>query len=214
MIRLSWTLTEKTPSYGNGESLSIENVKCMHQGDSCNTVKLSFSNHLGTHMDFPFHFDPKGKTLNDYEDNFFYFKNVLFETIEKKDSELISSQDLQKIKPDPNCEILIIKSGWSANRDQERYMLTPPGVHENCAAYLRKHFPKLRVLGFDFISLSSFTNRTMGRQAHKAFLSHPQAICILEDMDLSSVKVINNLLISPLMIDQADGSPVTVWANI
>lgn len=214
MIRLSWTLNQMTPSYGNGESLCIQPMKCMTQGDSCNTSKLTLSNHLGTHMDFPFHFDPLGKTLSDYPDDFFFFQHVLLVTIEKKDSELITLDDLKKVPSNKNCEILIIKSSWSEKRHLQKYMMTPPGIHENCADYLRKNFPNLRVLGFDFISLSSFTNRTMGRLAHKAFLSHQRPICILEDMDLSKVQEINNLLISPLMIENADGTPVTVWANI
>ncbi|MCO4783357.1 MAG: cyclase family protein [Candidatus Cloacimonetes bacterium] len=214
MIRLSWTLNEKTPAYGNGDSLSLKTVKCMHAGDSCNTLQLSLSNHLGTHIDLPFHFDPKGQTLNDYPNDFFYFKNVQLETITKEDGELICKKDLQSIQADKDCEILLINTGWAKKRHLKSYMMSPPGVHENCADYLRDSFPKLRVLGFDFISLSSFTNRTMGRKSHKAFLAHQRPICILEDMDLRDVKEIDNLLISPLMIDYADGTPVTVWANI
>ena len=82
--------------------------------------------------------------------------------------------------------------------------------------YLRRNFPKLRVLGFDFISLTSYTNRPLGREAHKGMLGPlegTEPILILEDMKLSPLQTApSRLLIAPLLVDQADGGPVTVIA--
>ncbi|PCJ21456.1 MAG: cyclase [Candidatus Cloacimonadota bacterium] len=214
MIRLSWNLETNTPSYGNGDSLSLNQVKCLNHGDSCNTLNFSMSNHLGTHIDFPYHFDKKGKNLSDFSNDFFFFQNILTFEINKNESELITAQDLSKFEANKTCEIILFKTGWSNKRNLTSYMMTPPGVHKDCADYIRKKFPKVRAIGFDFISLSSFTNREMGRESHKAFLQNKSPICIIEDMDLRSFSNLKNLLISPLMIDQADGAPVTIWANI
>ncbi len=44
------------------------------------------------------------------------------------------------------------------------------GFHPKLANFIRKNFPKVRIFGFDSISISSFTDRILGREAHKAFL--------------------------------------------
>ena len=67
---------------------------------------------------------------------------------------------------------------------------------------------------FDFISLSSYQNRTLGRKSHKKFLIEND-ILIIEDMDLNYIKGKKIISISafPLLIDQVDGSPITVIAE-
>ncbi|MCK5699959.1 MAG: hypothetical protein KAI29_02365, partial [Cyclobacteriaceae bacterium] len=73
--------------------------------------------------------------------------------------------------------------------------------------------PKLKIVGFDFISLSSYQNRMLGREAHKKFLVEHD-ILIIEDMNFSGLKGnISQLIALPIMIDQADGGPITVIAK-
>ena len=85
------------------------------------------------------------------------------------------------------------------------------------AEYLRKTFPMLRIMGFDSISLSSFANRDVGREAHKAFLENDRPILPLEDMDLGRIEnksVINKVITAPMHVQSADGSPCTVFAEM
>jgi len=79
------------------------------------------------------------------------------------------------------------------------------------------------MIGFDWISLTGYENRTPGREAHKAFLSstinkikNMNPVLIIEDMKLSDTPTeLMNVLVSPLLYIQADGSPVSaVWENI
>ena len=73
------------------------------------------------------------------------------------------------------------------------------------------------MLGFDIISLSSYSNKQVGREAHKAFLDHSYPILLLEDMDLSMIRdgmLLKQIIVSPVRIENTDGSPCTVLANI
>jgi kynurenine formamidase len=75
------------------------------------------------------------------------------------------------------------------------------------------------MIGFDFISLSSYAHRDLGREAHRAFLAeleidgdNKDPILIIEDMDLSKIKIcLSKIIVSPLRFEMADGAPVTVF---
>jgi kynurenine formamidase len=67
----------------------------------------------------------------------------------------------------------------------------------------------------DFISLTSYQNRELGREAHRMFLGGDRPILLIEDMDLS--KIMNSpksISCIPLLINGLDGSPVTIIASI
>ena len=77
---------------------------------------------------------------------------------------------------------------------------------------LEGKFPGLRAIGFDLISLSSFQRRELGRKAHHEFLR--RNILVIEDMDLHVLKqnglFFKMIMIIPLFVDGAEGTPVTV----
>ncbi|MCC7050847.1 MAG: cyclase, partial [Bacteroidia bacterium] len=55
-----------------------------------------------------------------------------------------------------------------------------------------------------------------GRQAHKAFLCE-QDILIVEEMFLDNINAntkLNELIVSPLLIDGTDGSPATIFGKL
>ncbi len=66
----------------------------------------------------------------------------------------------------------------------------------------------------DLISTSSFSNREEGHRAHHAFLNPKsgQPILLIEDMKLDLIYNFNKIIVSPLLVDNADGSPCTVFA--
>jgi len=69
----------------------------------------------------------------------------------------------------------------------------------------------------DFISLTSWKNKQEGKNAHLEFLCPDKGvpILIIEDMKLSEInQQINFVVILPLIVYEADGSPVTVLASI
>ena len=185
---------KKTPAYGDGEGFHKTIEKSTAKRDSCNTAKWTFSNHIGTHMDFPRHFADHGRTMNDYSIDFFIFKRIGFVNLGEMDGgRIISWGDLESAGLAEDIEMLLIKIGFCHKRSLPAYWQKNPGFSPDLADFLREAFPSLGVLGFDSISLSSFSHRDLGRQAHKRFLDHERPILPLEDMNLSVIDGVSRL---------------------
>ena len=188
--------------------------KEISKGDSCNTMKISFPNHTGTHIDLPCHFDPNGNSLSDYPPNFWEFNQVELVDLSNKikECELVSSDKFLKI-PNQEIDLLLIKTGFWKYRGTDKYTLTPPGISSELAGYLRGKFPKLRCIGMDIISISSFSHRDEGRKAHHAFLNpeNGRPILLIEDMNLENAISFKKVIVAPLMIENADGTPCTIF---
>ena len=215
IIYLSYYISNETPLYGNGKGIHFSPDKEMIKGDSCNTTNLTFPNHSGTHIDLPFHFNPDGKTLNDYPATYWKFDMVeLIDLSGKVDDGQIIEPELFTGLGNIETELLLIKTGYGAYRGTGRYTLTPPGLSANLAPFFRKNFPKLRCIGMDLISVSSYSNREEGRKAHHAFLNPDKSepILLIEDMNLNIDGPFNTVIVAPLLIDNADGTPCTVLA--
>lgn len=215
MLLLSYHLSSKTPLYGNGVGIEFTPEKQIRNNDSCNTMNLSLPNHSGTHIDFPSHFDPEGKSLSDYPAEFFEFNEVEIVDLsgEIDDCQIISHDFFDPVE-NIKTDLLLIKTGYGTFRGTDRYTLTPPGLASELAPFFRKNFPKLRCIGMDLISVSSYSNREEGRKAHHAFLNPDKGepILLIEDMNLNVDGPFNTVIVAPLLIDNADGSPCTVLA--
>lgn len=214
-IFLSYSLSQDTPLYGNGEGIYFTPDKEMIKGHSCNTTNLTFPNHSGTHIDLPSHFNPNGKTLNDYPATYWQFDVVqLIDLSGKVDDGQIIGPELFTDLENFETELLLIKTGYGAYRGTDRYTITPPGLSADLGPFLRNNFPKLRCIGMDLISVSSYSNRDEGRKAHHAFLNPDEGepILLIEDMKLDMDGPFNKVIVAPLLIDNADGAPCTVLA--
>lgn len=217
MIYLSHFLNNQTPKYaGNKSDLHIKKSSCICSGDSSNSLMLNLKNHVGTHIDLPKHFDKYGKVLNDYSPKDWFFNTPQLLDIEISPGKLIDINHLDgKINQD--TDFLIIRTGFESQRHLDTYWNNNPGVNKNVGIWLRRNYPKLRSIGFDFISLSSFKHREIGRIAHKEFLSsnyEGAPILIVEDMKLKDLSFQpKKLIVIPILIDNADGAQVTVIAE-
>jgi arylformamidase len=215
MKYLSYFISEKTPLYGNGTGIKFTPDKKMSKDDSCNTMNLSLPNHSGTHIDFPYHFSLDGKTLNDYPASYWQFDHIdLIDLSGKVDDCQIIGTEIFFSLENSDTDLLLIKTGYGAWRGTDRYTLTPPGLSADLAPFLRRKFPKLRCIGMDLISVSSYSNREEGREAHHSFLKPIEGdpILLIEDMKLDTNGPFNKVIVAPLLIDNADGAPCTVLA--
>ena len=215
MEYLSYFISENSPMYGNDTGIQFAPDKEMIKGDSCNTIKLAVPNHTGTHIDLPYHFNPNGKTLSDYPATYWQFDLVeLIDLSGKVDDGQIIGPELFTDLENFETELLLIKTGYGAYRGTDRYTITPPGLSADLAPFLRNNFHKLRCIGMDLISVSSYSNRDEGRKAHHAFLNPDEGepILLIEDMKLDIDGPFNKVIVAPLLIDNADGAPCTVLA--
>jgi len=210
---LSYPFEAVIPVYGGLEAITPGKIKSIQNGDSANTFSFTLQNHWGTHVDAPNHFFEQGKKIIDYEADFWIFKKPQVICVDLKPSELLKPGDwLGELNKE--TDLLFFKADWSSQRNKDAYHCENPGIHPDVAFSLRKNFPKLRAVGIDWISVSAYRHREMGRNAHRAFLD-PQGegvpILIFEDVDLSDdLTSLLQVAAFPLRMVQLDSAPCTV----
>ena len=216
---LSYILDSNTPTYGNRNQFICEKKSNISNGDVANDSIINTTVHIGTHLDMPYHFFENGQTIEDFDIDFFQFENVLFFDINPTslivNMELI--QELEQVVDKSRYELLIVKTGICHKRSQDDFWDKNYGFDPSLAEYFRSKFPNIRVFGFDSISVSSFQERMLGREAHKAFLDPKKPILLLEDMDLTPLNhktIIKKVTIAPMRIAKCDGLPCTVIGEI
>ena len=211
---LSHPLKLSLPVYGGMAEVSLSMTKSLLKGDSCNVYRMTFENHWGTHVDCPAHFFSNGKGPADYPPEWWIFKRPQVISIELQPAQIITVTDIiSKIEPD--ADMLIFHSGWTAYRETDDiYSTQNPGIHPDVGRWLRGNYPSVRTVGMDWVSLSSYKHRAIGREAHKAFLNpdaegHP--ILIVEDMNLKvNLTNLKEVWVMPLLVEAIDSAPCTV----
>jgi kynurenine formamidase len=222
IIYLSYTLNRNTPTYGDRNRFKIEKKSSIKRGDIANDSFISTTVHIGTHIDMPYHFFEDGETIEDFPANFWNFSSgeVLFIELEEIKNLVIEDElikELEKIEDKLNYKLLLVKTGACYIRDKREFWERNFGFSPEVAEYLRENFPNIRIFGFDSISVSSFQNRQVGREAHRAFLDPKAPILLLEDIDLREIDRETNfysITIAPLRIEKCDGLPCTIFAEI
>lgn len=184
----------------------------MNKGDVANNTVLSMSLHTGTHVDMPCHFFADGQSIKDFPLDFWFFERPVFIDI-KPQSILIKEELNEALKDaDRDADCIIVRTGFNRYNNDE--LMKNPGFSAETAEFIRENFKKVRLLGFDSISVSSFADRMEGRRAHKAFLDPANPIILLEDMKLDKVDSLKRLTVVPLMVEGSDGLPVTVIGEL
>lgn len=210
---LSYFLDDRTPLYGGKKGISINKIDDISKGDTANTKKISMHNHSGTHIDFPNHFFDDGKVSSDYDPNFWVFETPFMLNIKAKENQIIclDLSDLNKIPRE--TDFLILNTGFYKFRRLKKYWNNNPGIHPDLASMLRERCPNLKILGMDFISLTSYQHRALGKVAHREFLGNNE-ILLVEDMKLDELKKSPSRIIClPILIRDVDGCPVTILAE-
>lgn len=210
---LSHPISTDTPLYGGEKAVSIEHGKCLEKGDSCNSLILKFPNHTSTHVDAPSHFIAGAKTLTSYDPGDWTFKCVHLWSKNADPSEIIVDDNHELSKMDPDTDFIIVKTGFEKFRGDEKYWKFGPGIGKKLCEEIVARFPRLKAVGMDFISISSYQNRDEGRAAHRVLLG--AGIRIIEDMKLSGLdRSPEEVVALPLLIRDGDGGPVTVLATV
>ncbi len=215
-ILLSHVLKQDTPSYGNRDKVIIRVNSCIRGGETANSSCLVLSNnHIGTHIDVPRHFSDSGKKTTDYPIGDYVFEKVQVTDLPCDGPKLIEGSDLVGLRSD--IDLLLIRTGYESKRGEDAYWNNNPGLSPDLADYLRQHCPNLRCVGFDFISVTSWQHRAEGRLAHKAFLAPEDGsreIWAIEDMSLANApKEIKKVVVAPLLVEDGNGTAVTVIAE-
>lgn len=214
---MSHPLTEDTPSYGDRDQISISPKSQIVDGIGANTTVINFSNnHMGTHMDTPFHFCMDGKKTLDYEADDFYYTKVAVVKCPCNEAKLIQREDLNLENVPMDVDFLLIDMDYEQYRSEDKYHNDNPGLHASLADELREEFKDLKIIGFDAISLTSWKYRPEGREGHRAFLCGDNPFLIIEDVSFKNLKnnKIDWAVVAPLRTIDGNGGPVTILAKL
>lgn len=216
-IFMSHELHEGTPTYGDRDQLSITPKSQIVDGVGANTSTINFSNnHMGTHMDAPYHFCNDGKKTGDYMAEEFYFHKIAVVNYPCKEATLIKRENLDFSNVPSGVDFLLINTHYEQYRSQDKYHNDNPGLDASLANALRAEFKDLRAVGFDSISLTSWKFRPEGREGHRAFLCGPEPFLVVEDISFAALgkSKIDWLVMAPLRTADGNGGPVTIMAKV
>lgn len=215
-IFLSHILDHQTPGYGGEKAFQVTCAKALQLGHSCNQSHWTLSNHVGTHIDAPFHFSDQGKKIDEFSAHEWFFHRVCLLDLNVHPGEIIELGDWCEQVPQ-DADLLLLRTGFEQYRDREIYWQDNPGIGPDVGSWLRLNRPALRAVGLDFISLTSFRHRPVGKLAHQAFLDPSREgnpLLIIEDMALKKLQVSpQQVIVLPLRVAGSDGSPVTIVAQ-
>lgn len=215
-LRLSHILSNRTPAYGGGAGLNVGIVRSMDRGESCNALSLSFSNHLGSHVDAPRHFVADGKTVDEYAIGDWVFTRPFVAEIPAEEGEILDIARFEAaLASCDDADLLLVRTGFEKKRTEESYWASSPAFAPELADYLKARLPSLAAIGMDTISISSSRHRELGRAAHGSFLG--KGLRIFEDLALAAVPSLSQLklvIALPLLFENADGAPCTIAALV
>ena len=218
-ILLSHIIRQDTPSYGNRDKVVIRVNSCIRGGETANSSCWIFSNdHIGTHIDVPRHFSDEGLRTIDYEIVDYVFSHVHLVDLSCEFSHLISEEDFYDMGIPSDVDLLLIRTGMEKYRSvSDEYWNSNPGISPELPNYLRKQFPNLRCIGFDFISVTAWQHRPEGRLAHRNLLDPADGlnpIWAIEDMSLAQVNApLEQVIVAPLLVEDGNGGAVTVFGK-
>ena len=184
---LSYPLSERTPFYRGLDKPSLHRLYDLSADDTCNSFYLKTSNHIGTDVDGPLHFNVRGRSITDYDVNELVLTRPAIADVRLEKSELIRPERLEALEDvRRDCDILLLRSGFGAHRHDERtYVDEGPGFSANAARYVLGLLPELTALVTDFMSAAALKHQEEGCDAHRVFLGCPgygdRAVLLVED---------------------------------
>jgi kynurenine formamidase len=181
---------------------------------------MFMSTHTGTHVDAPSHFKPGFASIDMISSDRLVCNAVLIRA-EKSANQLIGEQDLgdHQIR---EGDAVVIATGWEKRSGSRNYMTENPGLSEQAARYLARK--RVNAVAIDSPSIDSGADSRF--IAHNILLSCNiliiENLCNLNRVTSSSrtrrkrrnssATITFTLIISPLKLGGATGSPARVLA--
>ncbi len=129
--------------------------------------KVSFGNHVGTHIDAPNHFVPNGADVSRLDLTAMVGPCLKIDFTDKKPGSIISAEDLRKRFPhDAGAERLLLATGWDSRFGSESFFHNFPHLDLEATSFLVDQ--GLQLLGMDTPSPGPLNE--MGEKIHRMFL--------------------------------------------
>ena len=209
-IDLTLTISENLPTFpGSPKPQFIPWEKIVPDG--YNLELMFLSSHTGTHMDAPFHFLEKGKTIDQISPNRLVTDAILIK-LRKTSNQSITKKDIlnfeSKNEKIPNNSTIVFSTGWSNNLKKKHYFEKNPGLSIDAAKYLVAK--NINLVGIDSPSIDLGTDSKFS--VHH-ILSKNNILIVENLTNLEKIKTKNfRLVVLPLKLKNATGSPVRAIA--
>jgi kynurenine formamidase len=220
MVNLSHKLSESTPFYEGLARPRLERLYDLSRGDACNSFYLRTSNHCGTHVDGPWHFNPDGRRISDYDIGELVFTRPAIVDVAAGAGHLILSEDLHALNGvRTDCDILLLRTRFGAFRDDAaKYVNDSPGFSRSAAETVIEKLPALRALAVDFMSVADLRHAEQGAEAHRVFLGcsgySDRNVLLIEDARLpADLRIPDRVIVVPWFFEGLDSAPCTMIAE-
>lgn len=183
-IDITKPLNKITP-YPGDPKLKTTPIKTITPQSPFHLEKITMSNHLGTHIDFPAHVIKNGKSSSDYDLNDLIMPCIVIEV----SSTEITAQSLTKLE---TTNAILFKT-----KNEDTY------ITDSAAKKLIE--ANINLVGINTMSVDAHEESTL--PTHNQLLKNE--ILILENLELNHVRPGNyQLYVLPLKIEKMDGLPV------
>jgi len=209
IIDLSHPVTPTMPVYPGTEQPLIE-TKSFLEDDGFVEKRMSFSSHMGTHVDAPAHLLEGGKTLDMLPLEQF-FGRALTVDVSSLGQPTLKIQDLEPyLEGIRQAEFVLLQTGRSRHWGRSSYYAGYPVLSSEAAEWLSGL--GLKGFGMDTMSVDAMDSESL--PVHRAFLQR-ETILIENLTNLGAVPC-SPFLFScfPLSLEDADGSPVRAVAYL
>lgn len=222
-LELSYPIDKDMPVYPGSPQYELIPIRRISEGDHANTSMVKMYTHSGTHVDAPYHFYDKGKTIDEIPIDHFVYEHPLIIQKELKKSQLFELNDLKDYGHNLyTADVLFFYSGYCRLRDNpEIYEDDFPAISEEVARFIRTELLNLKAIAIDTSSIESpsmapKTNRIVHRTLLDGDLYNTRPLLIYEDVNIEVIlnKHIKKIYCFPLRLVGLDASPVNMVAEI
>jgi arylformamidase len=227
VIDLSHTLRIAMPVWPTHPAIKFSYAKRIEIDNYTLTRVDCMTTHTGTHVDAPFHFLPRGKTIDEIEVSRFVGMGVVLDLSFKKSGEEITKDDLQrhdfKIR---KGDVLMLYTGWGRKYGiNEDYLFLWPHLCTEAADYLASK--RIKAVGIDALSIAGWGEtvpahgpvaKSPSSEVHEKLLS--KSILIIEELtnlDLVLMKARGGralFVFAPLSFAGAEAGPCRALAFV
>jgi kynurenine formamidase len=201
-----------TLTYQEGmRGVALENVKSKSV-DGWNSKTLHLYSHAGTHMDAPFHFEVNNQTIDEFEISRFVCDAWVI-PIDAHAGQKIKLEDLGGFAdPINRGDGVILKTGWSAYVNENKYREELPGIHESLANWFVAK--GINMLAVETPSIADVMDMQEVTKIHEILLGGDIIIVEgLTNLDSAPIEKVK-LIALPLKIKGGDGAPARVIAMV
>lgn len=171
-----------------------------HEKDDFSLSIIKTGMHAGTHIDAPYHFDPKGKKIDKIPLEELIGPGQIVDIF----NNIITIEQLYSVKPN---NILIFRTNWDRKWGLNEYFINNPYLTQEASDFIIKK--KIKGLGIDGPSVDMFGQTNI----HKKLLS--KGIWIVENLkNLEKIRTSSfEINFIPLNI-KAEASPIRAFARL